>query len=335
MVKGKTMGFIFALLLGMFFYAEDSQANTSNTLDIDIKSEAIPLEYLTELSNGKFNTIKGFQTEIEYNNHVLTFGYELGVGESLEDALQNFNEESQKYITTEKLNVTLEDFKLSQLNIENNINTLNKLRNSDIELEIIEDNNFGTLASIPSTIANNRPLPYKGNYSIVEHSSGNFIYQDFVFSKWEIDGFKGDGIRSSFELDTVFYNYSGKAYSVTYGGKTQGTWWSTNLPSPYLDTQFGDDWAVYGGTKNSYGEPSETNFAVGTSDADKLEPGLTYFYKIILKKNTRSNLDYRIKLNAQPGKNLGFGAWGSFSYYTTKIVPFKTFNTNTMYSWTR
>lgn len=332
MLKNKIIGIILFVSVSILFYAEESQAKTSKTLDIDIRKEALPVKSLNEISNQVNNTIKGFQAEIEYDNEILTFGYELGIGESLEEALQNFNQEYKEYMVKEGIN--LNSLYLSVINLEHDSDTIKKFEKSDIGFEIIEANDV-SLASIPPTIDNDRPLPYKGHYAIMEGSGENFIYQDFVFSKWEIDGFKGDGIRSSFELDTVFYNYDGKAYSVNYGGKTQGTWWMTNLPSPYLDTQFGDDWAVYGGSKNSYGEPSEVNFAVGTSDADNLEPGLTYYYRIDLKKNTRSNLSYKIKLNAQPGYNLGFGAWGTFSYYTTRIVPFKTFTVNTMYTWTR
>lgn len=340
MVTRKLFSGALLLTVCSLFTVNETNAMSNETLDINVKESQLSIDYLDILTKKADSSIKGFEIELEHNGENVTFGYELGNGEALNDAIKSFKEETNKVIAEFK--VPQKELILSEVNFEKKNQIIEKLENSGLEFKVLEpqviNSGINALASssIPSTIANDRPLPYEGKYSIMEATDGNYAYQDFIFSKWEIDGFKGDPARNSFEMDTVFYNYDGKAYSIRYGGTTKGTWWNTNLPSPYLDTDFGDDWAIYGGGKNSYGEANETNFSVGTSDADELVAEKTYYYNIKLVKNTRSNIDYRVKVNAQPGKQYtGLGVWGAFSYYTTRLVPFTKFKANEYYSWRR
>ncbi len=59
--------------------------------------------------------------------------------------------------------------------------------------------------------------------------------QYFYWNKAQRMAWLRNNADSTFELDTFFYNYNGTAYGLAPTGT-----WTSNLPYPYVDTQFGD-----------------------------------------------------------------------------------------------
>lgn len=315
---------------------------------VNLEKENVSLENLETVAAGL--DLTEFQTYLQTDQDDVTFGYQLGTEQNINDAVQEFLVDTENFIAQEQLDKEKKlkkvlDLKLSNVTVKGNIEKVKekfskmKVSFEEKKGEASKKKDVVSIAATPSSITKDRTTPYKGKFSMITNTNGAFIYQNFTFSDWGISGFRGDIAKNSFELDTVFYNYDGKAWATKYGGTTQGTWWSSNLPSPYLDTQFGDDWAIYGGDKNSYGEPSEANLAVGSGNADVLEREKQYYYQIKVNKNSRAD-NWKLKLNAQPGKQYLTGAWGAFSYYTWRMYPqtsgvWHVFTEDVTYNWTR
>ncbi len=87
---------------------------------------------------------------------------------------------------------------------------------------------------------------------------------------------------TTFELDTIFYNYDGKAYGAAPVG-----WWSSDLPSPYVDTQ-------------AFDPPEEKAVTIGSGHGDEIHAGRVYYYATrFTNGGGNSSL---VKLQAQRGR---------------------------------
>jgi len=92
--------------------------------------------------------------------------------------------------------------------------------------------------------------------------------------------------ESTFELDTVFYNYKWTAYAKSFSGLVD-----SNLPRYYVDTQFSDD-------------PRENNVGIGSAKASAIRAEKLYYYWGILESDggpPNQDPDSRVKVIAQRG----------------------------------
>ncbi|MBO9129184.1 hypothetical protein [Bacillus sp. 165] len=323
-------------------------------VEVNLENSSYTYKDLETISTGLYLT--EFQTVIPNSDEVITIGYQKEIGETTYDAMTAFEQSTMDYIYDPESNLTEEqrgflwnqlmsgDLKINHLTFYDELSDV-QARITDSYASIAEYTTLpqGTLITEPQTratppsITKTKTTPYTGRYSMITNSTGAYITQIFKFSNTGISGYLEDSKENSFELDTVFYNYDGEAWVTKYGGTTQGTWWSTNLPSPYLDTQFGDDWAVYGGQKNAFGEPCEVNLGVGSADAEALKSEKEYYYNIKVNKNYRYD-NWLVKLNSQPGKAYLGNQWGVFSYATYKMSPttgWNSFSEDITYYWNR
>lgn len=86
----------------------------------------------------------------------------------------------------------------------------------------------------------------------------------------------------TYEHQTLFYNYDGKAWSTSDAG-----YYQTNLPDPYLDTQFLNDSGIAGSS-------GEVDITVGTYDPDTLAASTWYYSTVKLKNTSSSSSMYKI-----------------------------------------
>lgn len=98
-----------------------------------------------------------------------------------------------------------------------------------------------------------------GMKRVVDYSQMVWDYDESTKAFWNYQG----SYIVTFEMDTVLncsVNVENDCWAedVTYHGSTQGTYWESNLPNPYMDsfTGAGDDYHMY---------------TFGTFDADQIE----------------------------------------------------------------
>jgi hypothetical protein len=143
-----------------------------------------------------------------------------------------------------------------------------------------------------------------------------------VFS-WDdqesISGFHADN-NETFEASIVFYNYDDGAYAYEWGGTTEGTYWETDQPSSYLDTQALDN-------------EDERDFCVGCADANELEPGTSYLW---WGKAPKASEGSSAKVNIQRGYRFPsfiYTTWSVFAEQTVIKIPFTQWTTPGDTSW--
>ncbi|MEW6574497.1 MAG: hypothetical protein AB1374_12800 [Bacillota bacterium] len=95
--------------------------------------------------------------------------------------------------------------------------------------------------------------------------------------KYKLNGSRD--YNEALEVETVFYNYDGKAYCKEYQG-----FWTTNQPRAYRDTQVSD-------------KSNEINFCIGCADANQFQENNYYYYYIKAKVNSSSGS--KVKVGAQ------------------------------------
>lgn len=153
-----------------------------------------------------------------------------------------------------------------------------------------------------------------------------FMYADFYWSsESRMSGLKDD-TNETLEMDIVFYNYDGKGYSYEWykksGNNYRGTYWETNQPRPYVDTQFDDSY-------------NERAFTIGSSDANQFKAKTQYYWWAYGNKNSNGS---KTKLSVQRGYRFPSGSYENpfavFAEETKILVPFSNWNTPGAKNWT-
>lgn len=167
---------------------------------------------------------------------------------------------------------------------------------------------IGTRYCIPTTSA--QYVPSKGYADIGFDGVSRYVIQYMYWrTSARLSFFKTDP-RSTYEPDAIFYNYDGKAY----GNAPIGYWYS-DLPSPYVDTQFSDG-------------PNEKAVTIGSAAASNINPGRFYITKT--RMTSGGGTSSRVKLSSQRGirdpsscytTNCSFGCNQNSNYFT---VPFQS-----------
>lgn len=153
-------------------------------------------------------------------------------------------------------------------------------------------------------------VPATGRSIIGTDSTGARLNcQYFYWNKAQRMEWLRNNADSTFELDTFFYNYDGTAYGLApYGA------WSSNMPYPYVDTQFGDP----------EGEKAVT---IGTANAQALRAGNWYYYSTQMTSGSGAYSWY--KVSAQRGRRVPASCYSTFCSFgcstesnNVKLIPF-------------
>ena len=116
--------------------------------------------------------------------------------------------------------------------------------------------------------------------------------------------------NSTWELDTFFYNYDGRAY-----GNAPSGYWASDMPYPYVDTQ-------------AFDPSAEKAVTVGSANAAGLSAGRVYYY--VTRMTSGAGSSSLVKLQAQRGlrsPSWCYSTWCSFGCSTAsnyeRVVPFQ------------
>lgn len=152
-------------------------------------------------------------------------------------------------------------------------------------------------------------VPSLGQVYVNEDSGGRYIYQWMWWHNADRLLWLARYRDTTYEPDALFYNYDGKAY----GDRPSG-YWASDMPSPYVDTQFGDP----------NGEKAVT---VGSGNAKLLTPARWYY--TVTRMWAGGGTSSWIKLSSQRGRQIPFGCtstWCSFGCQedpnNLKTLPF-------------
>lgn len=174
-----------------------------------------------------------------------------------------------------------------------------------------------TVYSTTDTVAANTWVPTTGTayaWPSGEYSGATYLQLDYRWdSASRMTALTGNA-KSTLEGEIVFYNYDGSAIATDWYNQT----YTTNQPSPYLDTQFLDS-------------SNEINFTIGCSYASSMSSGKLYYW-YAYGNRTDSNA-CKAKVSFQRGHRLiaeNFGdTWNVFGDQTEVVVSFSEWNTGT------
>jgi hypothetical protein len=176
------------------------------------------------------------------------------------------------------------------------------------EKQIIEHKNTNVELQI-NGIDPTKWVPAQGtSYIHPSSAGGRYVQQNMYWNSWwNVSGF---GINSTYEHDFFLYNYDNRTYlssNQAANGIPTVSYWTSNLPRPYLDTRFGD--------------PSgEKAYTIGSANGLDIWPFNQYWY-YIRTPNGNTSVDTG-KINAQLGyrnPSWCYTTWCSFQDPNTPI----------------
>lgn len=183
-------------------------------------------------------------------------------------------------------------------------------------------------AALAEDKPNNTWVPDGGYAFAIDGSYSNTVYMycDFEWSSSsKLSGLKNDD-NETLEMDIVYYNYDGDAYSYewyNYSGYNgyRGNYWETNQPRPYWDTQFDDS-------------ENERSFCLGCSDANQFTANSMYYWWGYGQKNSNGSM---AKVIAQRGHRTPEwdyeDTYAVFAEESAIIVPFSNWDTPGSAQW--
>jgi len=150
-----------------------------------------------------------------------------------------------------------------------------------------------------------------------------YIYSSFLWdSDDHLSGFHQDN-NETYEGDVVFYNYDDSAYCYEWSGSTRGTFWDSNQPRAYLDTQASDG-------------DDERPFCVGCPDASLFQKDTSYYYWIT--PDITQSSEGMAKIAPQRGHRSPsnvYSTWSVFSDQTVIVIPFTSYDVPGWTSWSQ
>lgn len=125
---------------------------------------------------------------------------------------------------------------------------------------------------------------------------------------------------STYEHDTFFYNYDGRAYGTAPTGA-----WTSNMPYPYVDTQ-------------AFDSSNEKAVTIGTANAQALRAGIVYYYTTQMVPGVGTSSWY--KVSAQRGRRVPSSCYSTYCSFgcdtqvnNLKILPFGAGNAPECREW--
>lgn len=156
-------------------------------------------------------------------------------------------------------------------------------------------------------------VPSWGQVEVGEDEWGRYIGQYMYWDNRERLRWLSLNAYSTFEPDAFFDNYERRPYGVSPSGTAY-----TNLPEPYIDTQF-----------PSYATGKELAVTIGSAMAVSISAGEVYYTWTYMVPGRGTSSE--VKLSSQRGRrypNSCFGTWCSFgcsSLNSFKTVPWYKF----------
>ncbi len=161
-----------------------------------------------------------------------------------------------------------------------------------------------------NAIASTEYVPSKGYVDIGADSVSRYVIQHMYWrTASRLSWFKSES-TSTYEPDAIFYNYDGSAY-----GNAPIGYWTSDLPSPYVDTQ-------------AFDSASEKAVTIGSANAYFINAGR--FYMTVTRMTAGGGNSSLVKLSSQRGRrvpggcystNCSFGCSSNSNYFT---VPFQS-----------
>lgn len=146
--------------------------------------------------------------------------------------------------------------------------------------------------------------PYLGKSNLYESSGKRYSKQEMY---WRVGGMSEfNSNYDALEVQTVFYNYDGKAWS-----KDAASSYQSNLPNSYLDTQ-------------AFDGSDEINYAVGTFYPIKLTAETWYYATITLSSTSSTGSRYKIEFQDSYKAGGVNSKWSVFSESLSRVIPFHT-----------
>ncbi len=164
-------------------------------------------------------------------------------------------------------------------------------------------------------------VPSWGRVEVGTDQYSRYIIQYMYWDKIQRMQWLGTNGDSTFEPDAWFYNY-GDQGGLAYGLAPAGYWYS-DLPAPYVDTQFEDQFTV---GLNQYLELNETAVTVGSGWAVLINPAKVYI--TVTRMTSGRGSSGWVKLSAQRGRQVPatcMTTWCSFGCDTNnnyQTIPF-------------
>jgi hypothetical protein len=172
-------------------------------------------------------------------------------------------------------------------------------------------------ATVSCSIAyNDTWVPSKGYSWISEdniNASNNHYIQQYVYWRTSdrLTWFENNP-DSTYEPDALFYNYNDNG---SYGVAPLG-YWSSDLPSPYIDTQ-------------AFDSENELAITVGSANAQLIEPGRFYYTVTrMVWESGIGSVNTKVKLMSQRGRRVPSGCYTTFCSFgcdngnNYRTVPF-------------
>lgn len=178
-------------------------------------------------------------------------------------------------------------------------------------------------------------VPSWGKVEANADQYSRYIIQYMYWDKIQRIQWLGTNGDSTFEPDALFYNY-GDQGGLAYGVAPVG-YWASDLPAPYVDTQFEDGLTV---GYNQYGELNEAAVTIGSGWAVLINYGKVY-YTVTRMTSGRGSSGW-LKLSAQRGRQVpatctstwcSFGCDTNNNYHTIPFSDHFTAPSCQQYNW--
>lgn len=156
-------------------------------------------------------------------------------------------------------------------------------------------------------------VPSWGAVEAGEDQYTRYIYQWMYWDNADRLTWLMSNADSTFEPDALFYNYDGTAYGNM---PWPLGYWASDLPSPYVDDQIGDD-------------PGEKAVTIGSGYAVFISPARVY-YTVTRMTSGGGNSSW-LKLSSQRGRQWPTGCTAglcSFGCDTTNNIKTMSFNSS-------
>lgn len=341
------------MLSGVCAFAQEQENNAShevaaNKMLISINPDATieDVENLVETEN---LDMESFNAQFDISGETITCGYVVNNQENFLNLWNDFTEKQTALLTEaievnanneeviSNLTTLLNAFENDEVKVSSVIcreAAINEIENATVVDNIMElpveiettdmlESSFQSTSATADTssastmAATNTWVPTSGTayaWPSGENSSATYMQLDYRWSSASRMTTLTGNSNSTLEGEILFYNYDGSAIATRWYNQT----YTTNQPSPYLDTQFLDG-------------SDEINFTVGCSDASSMTAGKLYYWYAY--GNRTSSNACKAKVNFQRGHRLiaeNYGdPWNVFADQTSTVIAFNEWNTGT------
>ncbi len=291
------------------------------------------IKFSTPLSVQEFSVLVKTSSvkpiELHYTQGDIQGGYTVRSGETIDDAVRNFQDAHKNFlkvsIQTVKENVDKATDGSSRERMRALYNQLvaaqTKNNAGDLKIDAMKVNDGQNIKS-PGNVKSSKKISLLARSRRVVHAKDNFggavNLQSLYHELWAPYG-GTTNVRTTYTLQTFYFNnVSSFGSNSTYEHETQvynvnfanyAGYWSSNMPSAYYDTPFAD---------------TIDNFTVGTSTASSLQTYTQYYTYMTLSAGSGSAT---VRIKGQKGHRTPswcYSTWCIFADATTGTMALHT-----------